>query len=336
MGDDKKIDNPALPASARFDWSELRVFLEVAEHKSISAAAKSLGMSQPTASKILSDLEMRLNTQLLARTNAGVTLTEAGERIRELAMPMARAAAAIDREVRALDQKLEGRVRLAAPDGVLAYWVAPRAPHFQRAHPHITLSMDGGFWPDDPLRDEIDISLQFDERKFGEHVIEPLATIHYAPFATRRYLDLYGVPKNFAELASHRLIHHVAIKQQKQTWDPKAEAIRLLSAHNIETNSSAAMGMALLCDGGIAFMPTYVASYYENIVMIGEEVTASPVLYLAYDPRLARVARAAAVIEWLKSMFTPTGQPWFQADFVHPRDFALAPGAGRLRVEPPL
>lgn len=336
MGDDKKADSAPLPASALYDWSDLHVFIEVAHHKSISAASKSLRMSQPTVSQRLRDLEGRLNTQLLVRTNAGVALTEAGERIRELSLPMARAAAAIEREVRARDDKLEGRVKLSAPDGVLTFWVAPRIPAFQRAHPQIMLSMDGGFWPDDPLRDEVDISLQFDDRRFGEYTVEPLATIHYAPFATQRYLDLYGVPKNFAELATHRLIHHVAIKQQKETWDPKAEAIRLLSAYNIETNSSAAMGMIVMADGGIAFLPTYVGSYYEGLVMIGEQATAAPTLYLVYDPRLSRVARAAKVIEWLKAMFSTENQPWFQPDFVHPREFAMCGRAGRLSVGAPL
>lgn len=335
MGDDRKSDGASLPASARIDWSDIRVFLEVAEHKSISAAGKALFMAQPTVSQRLRDLELRLNTQLLVRTNSGVALTEAGERIRELAMPMARSAAAIDRELRSRDDKLEGRVKLAAPDGVLAFWVAPRVPAFQRANPNIMLSMDGGFWPDDPLRDEVDISLQFDDRRFGEHTVEPLATIHYAPFATQRYLDLYGTPKNFAELATHRLIHHVAIKQQRETWDPKADAIRILSSYNIETNSSAAMGMALLTHGGIAFMPTYVASYYEGLVMIGEEPTASPMLYLVHDPRLGRVARAAEVLAWLKAMFEPARQPWFHPDFVHPREFAMRGDAGRLSVDPP-
>lgn len=335
MGDDKKADNPA-PASSRFDWSDIRVFLAVAEHGSINAAAKPLGMSQPTVSQKIRDLEFRINTQLFARSTAGAVLTQAGERFRELALPMARAAAAIDKEMRALDDKLEGRVKLYAPDGVLAFWIAPRIAAFQRAHPHITLSLDGGFWPDDPVHDEISISLQFDERKFSEHAVEPIATIHYGPFATKRYLELYGVPKSMAELTMHRLIHHSAIKQQKDTWDRKMEAIRLLSSYNIDTNSSAAMGMAVLTHGGIAFLPTYVASYYEGLEMIGDQPSASPVLYLAYDPKLARVSRVMVLINWLKSIFDPKSQPWFEQDFVHPREFAMCGDAGRLSVEPPI
>jgi DNA-binding transcriptional LysR family regulator len=335
MGDDKKSDSPPIAASSRFEWSDMRVFLAVAELRSISAASKPLQLSQPTISAKMRDLELRLNTQLFTRSTAGVVLTEAGEKLRDAALPMLRASQEIDRTLREFDDKPDGRVRLSAPDGVLAYWIAPRVAAFQRANPGICLSMDGGFWPDDPVRDEIDISLQFDERKFGEHTVEPLATVHYGPLTTRRYLELYGTPKSQAEMAQHRTILHSAFKQQRETWDPKAEAVRTLSAYNVETNSSAAMGMVLLTHGGIAFMPTYVCSYYEDVVMLGDAPAASPKLYLVYDQRLTRVARAAKVLAWLQEIFDPASQPWFQTDFVHPRQFAMAQGAGRLSVDPP-
>ena len=335
MGDDKKVDNLPLPASSRFDWSDMRIFLAVAEHKSINAAARSLQISQPTASQRLKELELRLNTQLFVRSASGVSLTEAGERIREQALPMLRSAQSIDRTLREADERLEGRVKISAPEGVLTFWIAPRLPAFQQANPRISLSIDGGFWPDDPVREELHLSLQYDSKAFGEHTVEPLATVHYGAFATRRYLDIYGTPQSQAELATHRTIHHSALQQQRETWDPKAEAVRTLSDYNIETNSSAAVTMALLANGGVTFIPTFTAAYFEGLVMLGDKPAASPVLYLVYDPRISRVARVARVIHWLKSIFDAESYVWFQDDFVHPREFAMAPGAGRLCFDPP-
>jgi len=336
MGADKKADTaPMLPASARADWADLRVFLHVAEGGSISAAAKTLQMSQPTVSQRLRDLELRLNTQLVARGPQGVVVTEAGARIRDHVAAMQRSAAQIDRLLREYDERPEGRVKIAAPDGIGSFWIAPRIGDFLRTNPGITLSLDGGFWPDNPVTDEIDISIQYDARKFGEHVVEPLATIHYAPFAAESYLRTYGVPKSQAELVAHRTIHHSAVQLQKETWDPKAEAVRTLSAYNVETNCSATLMMALLAGSGIAFLPTCAAAFIPGIVMLGEQPAASPRLYLVYDPNVARIARARAVLDWLKEIFSSSLHPWFGEEFVHPREFALTPGAGRLSYEAP-
>jgi len=337
MGADKNIDGAlALPASARADWSDLRVFLHVADTGSISAAAKTLQMSQPTVSQRLRELESRLNTQLVARGPQGVALTEAGAKIRDQVAAMQRSASAIDRLLREYDDKPEGRVKIAAPDGIGSFWIAPRIPSLQRANPGLTLSIDGGLWPDNPVQDEIDISVQYDARRFGEHVVEPLATVHYAPFAASSYLDLYGAPRSAAELATHRTVHHSAVQLQKERWDPKAEAVRTLSSYNVETNCSATLVMSVLAGAGIAFLPTCAAAFIPNIVMLGEAPSASPKLYLVYDPAIARVARAKSVLEWLKDSFDCAAFPCFADEFVHPREFTMLAGAGRLAYDAPL
>jgi DNA-binding transcriptional LysR family regulator len=307
----------------------------VAESGSISAAAKSLQLAQPTVSQRLRDLEVRLNTQLVARGPQGIVLTEAGELLRGQVETMQRCAANIDRLFREFDDKPEGRVRIAAPDGIGSFWIAPRLPAFQRINPGITVSLDGGFWPDTPLRNDVDISVQYDARKFGEHIVEPLGTVHYAPFASEGYLRLYGSPKSGPEMAMHRTVHHAAVQLQKDTWDPKAEAVRTLSAYNIETNCSAALVMSVLAGAGIAFMPTCAAAFIPSLTMIGEAPAASPMIYLVYDPKIARVERARKLIEWLKEVFDPRTNPWFRSDFVHPREFAMRGAIGRLDFTPP-
>jgi DNA-binding transcriptional LysR family regulator len=272
-----------------------------------------------------------LNAQLFVRGPQGVTLTEAGLKLRDYAVSMQRSADSIDRMVRESDAKPEGRVRLETPDGIGAFWIAPRLAAFQRINPHITLSIDGGFWKDYPVRDEVDITIQYDERKFGEHTVEPLCTIHFAPFATRRYLEMYGAPKTHQEMLSHRTVQLSSQQIQRETWDRKAEAVRTLSAYNIETNCSAFLIMSVLSDAGIAFMPTCAAAFIPNLVMLGDAPVSSPTLYMVYDPATARVARAKKIMTWLKDeVFDPRSNPWFREEFVHPNYFELNEALGSL------
>lgn len=324
MGDTKKADGAAPPASARWEWSDLRVFLHVAEAQSLSRAAKSLGLSQPTVTQRVQVFEDRLKTRLFVRSAQGVSLTEAGVKILEQARAMERAALTVDRLVRARDTVPEGRVKLAAPDGIAGFWIAPRLPDFFRLNPDITLSIDAGFWPDDPVRDELDVSLQYDTTNLGEFVVQPVATLHYAPFATRRYLELYGVPKSLADLLRHRVIAHSAVRFQPDTWDEKMSAVRTLADSALDTNCSATIIMAAQAGAAIAQLPTCAVRFMPDLVMLSEVPIASPKLYLVYRADVGRVVRVRRVIDWIKSIFDAEENPWFRSEFVHPREFGPA------------
>ncbi|MES1200115.1 MAG: LysR family transcriptional regulator [Pseudomonadota bacterium] len=305
----------------RVDWADLRVFLAVAETKSFSAAAKLLGLTQPTVSRRLDDLEQRLNAQLVLRGLSGVSLTEAGEAIRDHVVTMERSAQAIERLALNRDKRDEGRVRLAAPDGLAGFWIAPRIAEFQRENPKIAISLDAGLWPNDPLREEIDLALQFEEEKRLDSVVQRLATYHYALFASSDYLGTYGKPRTLAEVADHRVILHSAQTRQPQSWHPKADALRALSGAQVETNSSAAVIFATRAGAGISLLPTVALTFAPELVMIGEEPLARLTLWLVHHVDAGKVERVRRVMDWLKRAFDNRTNPWFREEYVSPRQF---------------
>src|SRR5206468_12419096 len=100
---------------------------------------------------------------------------------------------------------------------------------FQMANPEIHLSVDCGLWPDSPIEGDVDLSLTLDEECPSGLVSCPIATIHYALFASREYLNVYGAPKSLAEAAEHRWVRHASRKSQHETWHPKARAVSELA-----------------------------------------------------------------------------------------------------------
>lgn len=309
------------PASVRLDWSDLQLFYEIARAGSIGAAAKAMGNSQPTISQHLRSMEERFGAQLFVRRREGLVLTEVGERIRGHVETMHQSALTIDRVARAHDARNEGRVKLSVTDAMAAFWLSPRLPDFQRLNPDITLSVNAGLWPAEALRDEVDLSLQFDECRDPDFVVTTIATVHYAAFASRSYLDLYGRPKTDAELASHRTIHHVAQTRQAETWDPTVTAIRTLWRADVETNSSAMTVAAARSGAGIAFLPTFFASLYHELEMVGDKPYGSLKLWLVYRQDIARIERVRRVLGWLRELYCQDANPWFRTEFVHPSQF---------------
>lgn len=64
----------------RLDWAELQLFLAIAETGSFSAAARSLGLTQPTVSQRARELEVSMNVSLFLRGTTGIGLTNLASR----------------------------------------------------------------------------------------------------------------------------------------------------------------------------------------------------------------------------------------------------------------
>jgi DNA-binding transcriptional LysR family regulator len=313
----------------RLDWNDVRIFLAVAETGSLNAAARNLGVTQPTISRRMEDLEYRLGAKLFSRSTRGVCLTDAGVSVRDLATSMARFGGAIVREVAHRDKSNAGRVRLAAPDALASLVLAPSLAQFQRANPEIQIALDCGLWIDAPMEGETHLALEFNETYPADLVSMPIATVHYAYFASREYLELYGSPKSAAEVAQHRMVRHVSHREQTKTWDPKIQAVIALGGSHFVTNSSVSMIEAIKHGAGVGALPTYVARYAPELVMIDLELTAHPVLFLRHDPSAVRQSRVQKVKDWLMEVFDPATQPWYREEFVHPRDFERLAGPAR-------
>jgi DNA-binding transcriptional LysR family regulator len=313
----------------RLDWNDVRIFLAVAETGSLNAAARNLGVTQPTISRRMEDLEYRLGAKLFSRSTRGICLTDAGVSVRDLATNMARFGGAIVREIAERDKSNAGRVRVAAPDGLASAVLMPRLATFQRANPEIEIAIDCGLWLDAPMEGETHLALEFKETYTADLVSMPIATIHYGYFASREYLELYGAPKTAAEVAAHRMVRHIGHREQTKTWDPKIQAVIALGGTHFLTNSSMAMLAAIRNGAGIGPLPTYVARYEPELVMLDLELTAHPVLFLRHDPASVRQTRVQKVKDWLIEVFDPTSQPWYREEFVHPRDFDRLAGPAR-------
>jgi LysR family nitrogen assimilation transcriptional regulator len=97
------------------DTRHLRSFLKIADTGSISRAAVSLGIAQPSLSQQLLRLEDEVGCELFRRNARGVTLTEAGRVLQEHARQILRATEQAVEDVRLLTAEPSGEVILAVP-----------------------------------------------------------------------------------------------------------------------------------------------------------------------------------------------------------------------------
>ena len=96
------------------NWDDLRILDSLASTRSLSAAARKLGVSQPKLSRRLRALEDSVGARLFDRLPTGLAPTPAGERLIPLVADMAVAAEAVERQAPSLPEAATGTVRISA------------------------------------------------------------------------------------------------------------------------------------------------------------------------------------------------------------------------------
>lgn len=315
------------------DWGDLHIFWAVAEVGSFTEAAARLGVTQPTASARMRELEGRLGVQLFHRAPHRVTLTEVGQAIHDHVKTMRRSAEAVERLALNRDRREEGRVTIAAPDGLVSYVLAPEIVDFVDANPKISLEINCGLWSDQASVQCTDIALQFDPVTNPDVVTTPLGFYHYCLFASRRYLDLHGTPKTVQEAAAHRFVHHTAYTRQPENWQAQTAALKGLYNVSIATDSSPTIVEAVRRGVGIGALPSVVATFAPELVMLDIAPLARLEFRMCFHRDLADTKRIRLVIDWLKTVFDQRTKPWFRAEFVHPSEFP-GPEIGAAQTAP--
>lgn len=125
----------------RFDLTDLRLFLAVAEAGSITHGAGDVGLSLAAASERLRDMELDGGVQLLERGRRGVATTAAGEALAHHARLILRQMAQMRGELGEHASALRAVVRLAANTVAVAEFLPPRLAAFMAAHPRVDIDL---------------------------------------------------------------------------------------------------------------------------------------------------------------------------------------------------
>lgn len=108
------------------NWDLFRLFSVVARTGSVNRAAHELGMSQPTLSRRLQELERYVAAPLFSRDSSGVKLTPGGEDLQRSAGDMMVAFESFQRDLRAGVGPRSSMVRISATEGMTKHWLLPR------------------------------------------------------------------------------------------------------------------------------------------------------------------------------------------------------------------
>lgn len=188
------------------DWTLYRSFLAVCEEGSLSAAARTLGLTQPTLGRHVDQLEAGLGVPLFTRSRDGLAPTERALALLPHARAMAAAAAAIGREAAGIEGQPRGTVRITA-SAVMACEVLPAIlSDFHQQEPGIEIELVASNRPLNLLTREADIAIRMVRPEQAGLVARRLGSVTVGLFAHRRYLERHGTPGTLEDLRRHALI----------------------------------------------------------------------------------------------------------------------------------
>ena len=121
------------------DFAHLRYFRAIAEIGSMTAAAKALGVSQPTITVAIQNLEDNLKTTLFLRERTGVRLTATGEELLAHAVQVFETLERAERRIFGMEHEDEGSFVVACHESLGAYFLPGFMSGFMRAHPQIEI-----------------------------------------------------------------------------------------------------------------------------------------------------------------------------------------------------
>jgi len=200
----------------------MRVFAQVVESGSFSAAAERLGLSKALASKYVSQLEQRLGARLLNRTTRRLSLTEAGETYYRGARGLLAEVTALEEGVRQQQTVPRGHLRIAAPRVFGEESLIGAIERFRRRYPEITLDLALEERTVDIVQEGFDLAIRIGILAESSLIARRIGSYRYVLCAAPAYLKRAGTPALPSDLTRHATIVNAAIAPTDQ-WDFRVE-----------------------------------------------------------------------------------------------------------------
>jgi len=280
------------------EWALYRTLLAVIDEGSLSAAARNLGLTQPTVARHIDALEAALGADLFVRSQRGLDPTDLANALRPQAQIMATTAAAILRTASGTLGAVAGTVRISASDVVGVELLPPILTRLHREHPALVIELTLSDRLDDLLARESDIAVRMTEPTQTALLARRLPSVEIGFHAHRDYLERRGSPSSMIDLSGHDLIGYDTETPVLKTM---AERLAPLDRQGfaLRADSNLAQLAAIRAGFGIGLCQTGIARRDPALVRVIPTVSLSLPLWIVMHEDLRTSARFRAVFDVL-------------------------------------
>jgi DNA-binding transcriptional LysR family regulator len=240
--------------------TEIEVFIQIAEHGSITKAADALDMSVSATSRNLQSLEERLNARLVQRTTRQLSLTSEGEHFYQRGKELITGMLDAEASVSAGAMSPSGLLRISASLSFCLLHLSPLIPSFTLRYPKVRVEVIVSNRYYDLIENGVDLAIRTRRVEADSSItIRRLAETRRLLAASPDYLARRGVPTNPGDLANHDLLlYTLADNWNHLTFRKNGEAVTISVAGLLNSNDGQIIRKAALDGLGILAQPTYI------------------------------------------------------------------------------
>ncbi len=299
-------------------FTGMQVFVRVASLGSLSAAARSLGMSQTMATKHIAAIEERLGVTLLQRTTRRLTLTEAG---RNYLDAVERILAEIDAAETAASietAQVRGTLRLNAPVSFGIREIAPLLPDLAARHPELTVDLGLNDRQVDLIEEGWDLAVRIGSLVDSSMIARRLATFRTVVCAAPSYIETHGRPKTIDDLKTHNCLGYTlsrAVGADRWAFGRDGKTVIAIRG-NLKANNGDALVAAAKAGQGVIYQPTFLVAHEIEAghlipLRLDHDAIEFGGVYAAYPANRHPPAKVRATIDFLAERWGPV-PPWEQ------------------------
>lgn len=288
------------------DWDRLRIFHIVAQAGSLTDAGHALNVSQSAVSRQVSSLESSIGVSLFNRHARGLVLTEQGEHLFRITRIIFAHVNAIGTIISESRDGLSGSLRVAITIGIGSVWLASRLKKFMQTYPKLKLNIQLTDEDVDFTMREADVAINYHEALPTDDVIQKeLVTVRMGVYASKEYIQTYGIPKTPEDLDQHRLVafgEAGTAPAANVSWLLRFGAKPgKLRVPYLSINNAYGMLQAVKVGIGIAILADFIASDHDDLIELFTDIqTPTMTMYFTYPSALEGLGRIRALYEFMK------------------------------------
>lgn len=274
-------------------WDDLTILLAIGRFGTLSGAARALKLNHSTVFRRLNRIEADMGVRFFDRLPHGYAMTEAGEAAMRAAERIDSEVLGLSRELLGRDLRLQGTIRLTAPEGVALHLIGPLLNRFCARHPEIHIAQSITSSDLELNRREADLAVRVTAAPPDTTLGRRLCRFAICAYASREYLE----ENSYARLTEYAwLVPDDSVEWFLPSVMKNGPRIKRVMSSNNTTMliDSARAGL------GVVPLPCFWGDREPGLVRVIEPPADSKLeLWLLTHPDLRKTARVRALMTFL-------------------------------------
>lgn len=239
--------------------SAMHMFVRVVETGSFSAVARELGMTQPTVSKNVAELEEWLGTKLLSRSTRQLRLTESGADYYERCVTILQDIEAAEQSIGQLQTQVKGTIKVNTPVAFGRLHIVPLLGDFFEKYADISVELSLSDYNIDLVETGVDLVLRMGDLDDSALIAKKLTASPMVTVASKRYFETMGVPEHPRDLRRHRCVIYTGPRDSHAIeYQEEGQPLSVRVSGSFMTNNSESLREGLLQGYGIQMVPKWL------------------------------------------------------------------------------